>query len=376
VAAAVAAEAPASSQWSVMAGTIEANMLARAKGFAAKEYPYGSEFAFDTTGQEEVVVWLTYFANSSNGFLGAAKRTVDFTLSHMRSSPTWAYHGGSRSWGDLGNNGKWMPSVGTRSNFETRGNFHYRSGLNAIPLFEWYRANPDDLLLLEVALGANAGQLTNIDEAGAPGMMLHMLPHILDFDPHSGDYGLGFFGHTLQAGAYVVAKPSGYLQGGAGRSSALAGSVAGTADAAGAAGAAGASTVSELLCYLCDLEPADADPSDSNTHADVAALGSGAVTITPRDSYRIRLYVEPVGVYIQADAGRFASFTLDLAKKTLIVHFRQEDAAKTSMWRLRVDKPAVSRPGANFTVQGAQPLAGGGIFELPTEMLNATIVWV
>ena len=203
-----AAEGSAAAPWAAGAAKIRANMLGRATHFAAEQYPYGSEFAFDTTGQEEVVVWLSHFANATNGFGAAAKRTVDHILSYMRSSPTWPYHGGTRSWGDLGNNGKWMPSVGTAANFETRGNLHYRSGLNAIPLIEWFRANPDDFFLLEIAMGAQAGQLMNIDDTGAPSMMLHMLPHILDFDPHSGDYGLGFFGHTLEAGSYFVQHPT------------------------------------------------------------------------------------------------------------------------------------------------------------------------
>lgn len=140
-------------------------------------------FAFDTTGQEAVVVWLLYFANETNGFAAAAERTVDHILSYMRSSPTWAYNGGTRSWGDLGNNGKWMVTSG--ANFETRGNMHYRSGLNAIPLLEWYKRNPDDVFLLGIGLGAVAGQMGSIDENGAPSMMLHMEPHILDYDPHS-----------------------------------------------------------------------------------------------------------------------------------------------------------------------------------------------
>ena len=57
----------------------------------------------------------------------------------MRSSPTWAYHGGSRSWGDIGNNGKYLATFGTGA--ADRGNFHYRSGLNMIPLIEWYAAS-------------------------------------------------------------------------------------------------------------------------------------------------------------------------------------------------------------------------------------------
>ena len=111
--AAAASEGADKKKWQNKSATIEANMYTRALGFSQTEYPYGSEFSFDTTGQEEVVVWLSHFANSSNSWADAAKRTVDHILSYMRNSPTWAYHGGAYSWGDLGNNGKWMPSAGT-----------------------------------------------------------------------------------------------------------------------------------------------------------------------------------------------------------------------------------------------------------------------
>ena len=37
-----------------LGSTLKANMKARQLGFASKPYPYGSEFGFDTTGQEEV----------------------------------------------------------------------------------------------------------------------------------------------------------------------------------------------------------------------------------------------------------------------------------------------------------------------------------
>ena len=224
----------------------------RASGPFSAKYPYGSEFAFDTTGQEAVVVWLLHFANSSNSFATSAKATVDHILSYMRSSPTWAYNGGSRSWGDLGNNGKWQATAG--ANFETRGNFHYRSGLNAIPLLEWYRRNPDDFFVLPPALGAHAGQMNNIDERGAPGMMMHMEPHILDFDPHSGDFGLGFFGCSVEAAAFYVEHP----QHGA-------------------------------LCYLCNLG--------------TAAAAAGAVTIAPVDLYKRRVFIEPLGLYLVLDTG-------------------------------------------------------------------------
>ena len=45
---------------------------------------------------------------------------------------------------------------------------HYRSGLNMIPLVEWFRGHPDEYFLLEVAMGAMSGQMANIDSTGAP----------------------------------------------------------------------------------------------------------------------------------------------------------------------------------------------------------------
>lgn len=66
----------------------------------------------------------------------AAKATVDHILSYMRSIPSWAYNGGARA-ADSGNNGKFMAAQGTGK--PDRGQMHYRSGLNMIPLLEWYR---------------------------------------------------------------------------------------------------------------------------------------------------------------------------------------------------------------------------------------------
>jgi len=323
-------EAAEDDRWKAAAEKIEANMLLRAEGFASQQYPYGSEYAFDTTGQEEVVVWLTHFADPSNNWDAAAKRTVDHILSYMRSSPTWAYHGGARSAGDLGNNGKWMVSSGTRSNFETRGNLHYRSGLNMIPLIEWYRAHPDDFHLLEVSMGALAGQLANIDELGAPSMMMHMLPHVLEFDPRSGDFGLGFFGHTLETGAYFVEHP-----------------------------------VNGPLCFQCNLD------QDENRRA----------VITPRDSYRQRVYLEPLGLYLQSDAGTIARVdwmqpSVDFA---IVVYFVESPKGETfTTRRLRVDKVSTDRPGVDFEVvidASRKASKVRGAFEIPGDVSSVTVTY-
>lgn len=338
------------------ASTIEANMRTRAASFASKEYPYGSEFAFDTTGQEEVVVWLMHFAGQEGGkanYTAAAKRTVDHILSYMRTFPSWAYNGASRSWGDLGNNGKWMVSKSTASNFQTRGNFHYRSGLNQIPLIEWYRANPDDLLLLRIAMGAQAGQLTNVDsETGAPSMMLHMLPHVLEFDPHSGDYGLGFFGISLETGSYFVDDAD----------------------------------MGEL-CFQCELAASSTSAALATTTAAASAptttttTSSTSVTPTtfsPTDAYRQRSFIEPLALYLEADAGRFKTISIDAKAKRVTIQFEPEPKVSRTFEnrRLRLTKTSDARPGSGFKVtlpEGA--VVRGAAWEFSADVSTAVVSW-
>jgi len=285
------------------AQTLQANMKVRQQRWAVTPYPYGSEFGFDTTGQEEVVVWNLFFGNDS-----VAGKTVDHVLSYMRSSATWAYNGGARSWGDVGNNGKYLVTFGTGA--QDRGQMHYRSGLNMIPLIEWYRGHPDDFFTLEVSAGAMGGQMANIDATGAPSMMWHAVPHVMDFDPHSGDFGLGFFGNALESGAYYVVHP-------------------------------------ELgpACYLCDFSSAPA----------------GAVTITPRDGYRIAAFLEPLSLYMQAECGVFSSIKFEPAEQKITAVFAA-DAPCTAL-RLRLTKTSTARPGTAFAVKGAKLVRGA--YELP-----------
>ena len=40
-------------------------------------------------------------------------------------------------------------------------------------MLEWYKLNPDDFFLIEPALGAVVDQMNNIDETGAPSIMMH-----------------------------------------------------------------------------------------------------------------------------------------------------------------------------------------------------------
>ncbi len=59
-----------------------------------------------------------------------------------------------------------------------------RTGLNAIPVLEQYRSDPDDVHLLLTGLGAVAGQLTNIDLDGAASLAFHSDPAMMRHDPY------------------------------------------------------------------------------------------------------------------------------------------------------------------------------------------------
>lgn len=296
------------STWTALANDMVRAQKARADYWSTAKYPYGSEFSYDTTGQEEVVVWLLYF-----GYDDAAKRTVDHILSYMRSFPGWAFMGGAMA-GDIGNGGKWY--VVAETGFaEAFGKMHYRAGLNQIPLSEWFRLHPDDFQLLEIAIGAITGQFTNIDNNGAPGMLYNAYPHVQEHDPYTGDYGLGFFGISLESAAYFVNH-----------------------DTMGP------------ICYLCDITSPSAS---SNRKRPQLTRGSFEL----RDAYRARVYFEPLGLWIQADTGNIDSVQFDIAARQMVLVFAAATNTPAgiqsySKLRLRVDKVArnSSRPGQNFTV--------------------------
>lgn len=274
----------------------------------------------------QVVVWLLYF-----NFDDAAGRTVDHILQYMRSLPNWAYNGGAQA-GDVANGGKWLVSAGTGRG--DSGKMHYRAGLNQIPLIEWYRRHPDDLETLRIAVGAMSGQMSNIDETGAPSIYFHDYPHVMEHDAYSGDYGLGFFGSSLEASSTFVLHPS-----------------------------------LGPLCFLCDVAAAAVDSGSSHV-------------IVPRDAFRQRVYLEPLGIYLQADAGMLASVELNRKQRTIRVQFAAPPPLNERTYevlRLRVDKvavPSAKRPGKRFRiVEPSQVPLRRSAYEIPAPT-RAEAVWV
>lgn len=170
---------------------VEALMKARADHWRTLAYPFGSEMAWDSTGQPEVYAWMQHFGHPRE-----AAVTREVILGYDPTVPHWGYNGNARRYWDFLYGGK-VKRI-------ERQLHHYGSALNAVPLFDAYRRDPADLHLLRVAYGGFMGGITNIDRDGFASAAFHSEPDLMRWDAYSGDYGMGYFGHAYAAATYLV----------------------------------------------------------------------------------------------------------------------------------------------------------------------------
>ena len=180
--------------WTDKANEIEKLMKERTDRWKNEAYPFGSEMAWDSTGQEEVYSWCDYF-----GYDDKAEVSLNSVIGYMPTVPHWGYNGNARRYWDFIYGGKLR-------RYE-RQLHHYGSGLNAIPVLAHYREHPDDFYLLRVGYGGTMGALTNIDQEGFGSVAFHSFPSTLKWDGYSGDYGPNFFGHAFNTATYIVNHP-------------------------------------------------------------------------------------------------------------------------------------------------------------------------
>jgi len=180
--------------WTDKANEIEKLMKERADRWKGEAFPFGSEMAWDSTGQEEVYGWCDYF-----GYDDKAEVSLNSIIGYMPTVPHWGYNGNARRYWDFVYGGKLR-------RFE-RQLHHYGSGLNAIPVLSHYRVHPDDFYLLRVGYGGTMGALTNIDQEGFASVAFHSFPSTLKWDGYSGDYGPNFFGHAFNTATYIANHP-------------------------------------------------------------------------------------------------------------------------------------------------------------------------
>ena len=260
--------------WNEKATEIESLMKERAERWKQEAYPFGSEMAWDSTGQEEVYAWCKYF-----GYDDKAEVSLNSIIGYMPAIPHWGYNGNARRYWDFLYGGKLRRIE--------RQLHHYGSGLNAIPALSHYREHPDDYYLLRIGYGGTMGALSNIDQEGFASVAFHSFPSTLKWDGYSGDYGPNFFGHALNTATYVINHPEFGWQ-------AFGGNV---------------------------------------------KLDRDWVRIQPLDSFRMRLYIAPRGLWLTLDSGTFESVAINTRNNLVRVAFSSQSPSTTHA-RLRVEQPA------------------------------------
>jgi Family of unknown function (DUF5695) len=230
------------------------------------------------------------------GYEDKAQVTLDAILAYDPAIPHWGYNGSARRYWDF--------IFAAKDRRLERQLHHYGSGLNAIPVLAEYREHPDDFYLLRVGYGGTMGALTDIDREGFASAAFHSFPDMLKPDPLSGDYGPNFFGHAWNTATYVIHHPE-----------------------------------FGWLAFGGNIETAP-----------------GVIRVIPRDSFRARVFIAPLGLWLTLDAGNFARVEFDTASQVVRVGL----AARTSFTptaRLRVEQPGHPaahqgyRPQAHLTVE-------------------------
>lgn len=180
--------------WTEKANDIEALMKERTERWKREAYPFGSEMAWDSTGQEEVYAWCDYFGHDDKALV-----SLNSIIGYMPTVPHWGYNGNARRYWDF--------LYGGKIRRIERQLHHYGSGLNAIPVLSHYRKHPEDDYLLRIGYGGMMGALTNIDREGFASVAFHSFPSTMKWDAYTGDYGPNFLGHALNTGTYLINHP-------------------------------------------------------------------------------------------------------------------------------------------------------------------------
>ena len=261
--------------WTEQAEYVEQAMKRRADRWKQEAYPFGSEMAWDSTGQEEVYAWTNYF-----GYKDKAEVALDSILGYMPTVPHWGYNGNARRYWDF----YYGAAPGGTTERQIH---HYGSGINAIPVLAGFRQHPDDFYLLRIGYGGIMGALSNIDQDGFASAAFHSYPQNLRWDTYSGDYGPNFFGHAVSTGTYIVDHPDfGWVAFG----------------------------------------------GNLKTDGDW-------VKVQPLDSFRQRVYLAPLGLWLTLDAGTFDRVEVNTTNHAVRVALDPADEF-TPQGRLRIEQPA------------------------------------
>lgn len=129
------------------------------------------------------------------------------------------------------------------------------------------------------------GPLANIDQKGFASAAFHSFPDRMAYDPYTGDYGPNFIGHALNTATYLTHD-----------------------NAFG------------WICFGGNVEQ-----------------HGGIIQATPLDSFRKRIFIAPLGLWLTLDAGEFQLIDYDPARHSVRIHLVPANA-NVAIARLRVQK--------------------------------------
>ncbi|KAF8192016.1 hypothetical protein K438DRAFT_1970376 [Mycena galopus ATCC 62051] len=173
---------------------VQAQMETRWRLWSTERFPFGSEMAWDSTGQEGVFMWSQYFNDTTT-----ATNALNSIIAYQPLIPHWGYNGNARRyWDNL--------YAGKLRRIE-RQIHHYGSGLNALPLITQFESSPTDYYLLRVGHAGLSGPMSNIDQGGFAAASFHSFPETLAWDAYSGDYGPNFSGLSMGTRTTIINHP-------------------------------------------------------------------------------------------------------------------------------------------------------------------------
>lgn len=294
--------------WITQADTLETYMHRREQHWVSLRYPFGSEMPWDSTGQEEIYTWCQRF-----GDVAKAQVTLHAITGYVPAVPNWAYNGAARRYFDEAvNNTRW-PDIMRITN-------HYGSALNAIPVLDAYRRDPTEFYLLRIGYAGMDQPMANIDSEGFGSGDFDCDPAILKFDPFTSDYGIGFYGYARNAGTYVLHHPEfGWLAFGG---------------------------------Y-------------------VTPQRDGTILVRPRDAFRKRLFLAPLGLWLTLDAGTFERVLFNPLTRTVRLTLSAA-TPHTPTALLRLVETQTGNLTAHFHPGFKFPRVRGA-FEIPLQLHAVTV---
>ena len=229
-------------------------------------------------------------------------KAINSIFGYMPTVAHWGWNGNARRYWDF--------NYAAKITQTERQLHHYGSGLNSLPVLNYYEQHPADLYALRVGFGGNMAPLTNIHQDGFASAAFHSFPELLKWDPYSGDYGPGFLGLSLGQCVYILSD-----------------------------------TKYGDMAFGGNL---------------LSVSGASTISVEPRDAVKRRVFIADLGLKIEISAGIISGVEFDRSASTVTLLLAS--AATTGELQAKSTIVWLKRPTSAFLgygVSGANQVRGG-----------------